>query len=70
MSPLEDSAHWRTLAREVLAIADRVEDPENKLELVVIAEKYLGLADRAYAGAADLPPVSRCLDGRRLRPRV
>jgi hypothetical protein len=55
MSLLENGAHWRARAREILAIVDKIEDPENKRELLAIAEKYLMLAVRADARAADLP---------------
>jgi hypothetical protein len=47
MSLRDDGAYWRERAMELLAIAGKIEDPENKRELLGIAEGYEELADRA-----------------------
>jgi|HubBroStandDraft_1064217.scaffolds.fasta_scaffold2223731_1 hypothetical protein len=52
MSLVEDGAHWRARAKEMLAIADRIVDPESRRELIAIAEKYEMLANRADARAS------------------
>jgi hypothetical protein len=58
MSLRDSGEHWRALAKEVLTIADKIGDPENKRELIAIAEKYELLADRADVRAA-IRPLSR-----------
>jgi hypothetical protein len=55
MSPRDSGAHWRALAKEVLAIAAKIEDPECKPELTAIADKYEALAERADVHAVGHP---------------
>jgi hypothetical protein len=49
MSMLEDGNHWRERAKDVLAIAQGVEDPAAKVELLEIAARYQRLGERADA---------------------
>jgi hypothetical protein len=62
MSQGEDGAHWRARAKEMLAIADKIQGPESKRELVAIAERYEKLAARADARAS-IQPLSRATLG-------
>ena len=66
MSLRDSGEHWRALAKEVLTIADKIGDPENKRELIAIAESaYELLADRPMFARR----YARCLVGPRQRGR-
>jgi hypothetical protein len=52
MSLREDGAYWRERAKEVRAVADKIEDPESKRELIAIADRYEAMAERADARAS------------------
>jgi hypothetical protein len=55
MSLLQDGAHWRELAKEIRAIARKLDDPQNEGELVAIAEMYEAMAERADARVTGHP---------------
>jgi hypothetical protein len=45
---LNDPAHWRQRAQETRSIADQIDDPEAKKEMLEIAQQYEQIA--AIAG--------------------
>jgi hypothetical protein len=43
----QGSERWRALAAEALAVAQQLTDPAGKEAMLLIAERYLELAERA-----------------------
>lgn len=44
---LNDAEHWRKRAEEAATIADGIQDAESRRRLLLIADEYMKLAERA-----------------------